>query len=99
MTQQVKGAFEKADESNDFKVDVKDPKVANVLISFWNSFEFLPDDWIRVLTETTKRELGGDVDFKAKMLIASQELSKINPKVKDMMTNGLAKLKKLKIEI
>lgn len=99
MTQQVKGAFEKADESNDFKVDVKDPKVANVLVSFWNSFEFLPDDWIRVLTETTKRELGGDVDFKAKMLIASQDLSKINPKVKDMMTNGLAKLKKLKIEI
>ena len=99
LTQQLKGAFEKATEENDFKVDVKDPKTANAITSFWNSFEFLPDDWIRVMTESVIREMGGQVDFKAKIMIASQDLMKANPKVKELVEKGLARLNKLKIVI
>ena len=99
LTQQLKGAFEKATEENDFKVDVKDSKVANAITSFWNSFEFLPDDWIRVMTESVIREMGGQVDFKAKVMIASQDLMKANPKVKELVDKGLARLNKLKIVI
>ena len=99
LTQQLKGAFDKATEENDFKVDIKDPKIANAITSFWNSFGFLPDDWIRVMTESVIREMGGQIDFKAKIMIASQDLIKVNPKVKDLVDNGLKRLAKLKIEI
>lgn len=99
LAQQIIRTFEKATEDNDFKVDVKDQKVADTITAFWKSFEILPDDWIRVLLEDVIRKLGGQTDFKAKMMIASQELGKIKPGFKELVAKGLLKLKELKVDL